>query len=62
MTMTKTEYIEARTTLDYSVKSWIELLAISISTHDSIMSERKEVPKMAVAHIKTLLKINKNNA
>lgn len=54
--MTKQEYIEARTSLDYSVKGWIALLAISQSTHDSIMSKRKDVPPMAVAHIKTLIK------
>lgn len=56
--MTKQEYIEARTSLGYSVKSWIVLLAISQSTHDSIMSERKDVPPMAVAHVKTLIKNN----
>jgi len=54
--MTKQEYIDARTSLGYSVKGWVELLAISQSTHDSIMTERREVPEMAAAHIKTLIK------
>lgn len=54
--MTKQEYIAARTSLGYSVKAWVALLAISQSTHDSIMSERKNIPPMALAHIKTLVK------
>lgn len=54
--MTKQEYVNARADLGHSVKSWISLLAISQSTHDSVMCERKDVPKMAAAHINTLIK------
>jgi hypothetical protein len=54
--MTKQEYVEARLKMGLPVKQWIELLQISQSTHDSILIGRKDVPKMAAAHIKTLLK------
>jgi hypothetical protein len=53
----KEQYANARHHSGLSVKQWIGLLAISQSTHDSIIALRKEVPSMAAAHIRTLQKM-----
>ncbi len=56
--MTKEEYKEAREILKLSVSEWIEKLGISIDTHKSYNSGRKEVMSPVANHIQTLLELN----
>ncbi|USD68146.1 hypothetical protein [Vibrio sp. SCSIO 43136] len=57
--MTHEDYKAARAELGYNVQGWIEKLGISMDTHKSYNSGRKEVMQPVVNHINTLLSLNK---
>lgn len=53
--MTKAGYREARKALGYSVQDWVIKLGISMDTHKSYNSGRREIQKPVVNHIETLI-------
>ena len=55
--MTTDEYKLARKELGYKIPEWIEKLGISIDTHKSYNSGRKEVQAPVANHIETLLEL-----
>lgn len=57
--MTQDEYKQARKELGFSVDGWIARLGITIDTHKSFSSGRREVNAMVANHIDTLLELKK---
>ena len=57
--MTQDEYKQARTELGLSVNDWIAKLGITIDTHKSFNSGRREINAMVANHIETLLELKK---
>ncbi len=58
--MTNEEYKQARQELGFSVSEWVERLGISVNSHKSYNSSRREIPNYIAAHIETLRELKNN--